>query len=1109
MSFLCPKAGDNLADGNIKIKIEVDGKEINITADSLDNLSSSAKGTEQGLKGAEGSVKGVSEESKKSSKNIKDMAVSLGLVKVASAAFNVLKSSLDAAISRFDTLNKFPKVLQSLGVSAEDSERSINRLSDGIDGLPTKLNDIAANAQRMYTSFNDMDKATDSAIALNNAMLGSGSSANDAQRGTEQYLQVLQRGKMEMQEWKILQETMDVGLIKIAESFGFTGKSAKNDLYDALQSGMVTMDDFNDKLIEVGTGTGELAELARVNSLGLATSIENLKNAAARGITTMIDSFNKLSKETTGKEIAEHIDSLKVVINSAFKVIGNVIEGATPVVKGFTSTVRGVKPVVETLTPAIAGLLTAYAAYTIITKASDAIKASNAILKVAQASKTGLTLVTKAHTIALAADLKMEQTQATSMIATTGAITAKNIAIGILTGQMKLSAAADLVKVAATTKLKVAMTALSGPVGIAVVGIGLLVAGATALVKWFNRSTEEGKKLGKETEEIASSTEELSTAVEDSSKAYESNQKAIESNAETSTQLVKKIDELSSKEKKTAAEKKELKSYVDELNNSVDGLNLTYGEQSDALNMTSEQMLNKINLMKEEESLQASQERMTEIMREQNEVQLELDAIVEKRKEWDAALENNQVTNNEYKENLKLLEEQETSLSEAHTLLGEERVKVDAQIVESSKTVADASEQDMGRHILMFDELSESQQKTVESMKSTWQDYRDSATDMFGTLSEKSEISVSEMTKNLEENQRVVTKWSENIAKLAERGIDEGLLEELRQAGPESAGHVNALVKASDAELKRLSDAFAEGGEVATDALSTSLGIENTDVLSSVDHLITGTELSLKNAVKSADFPQIGEDIANGQAEGIRSGTPESEKAAADMAKKTEDSARKELQTHSPSKVFEQIGEDIPSGLVLGINKGTNKVTQAIKQVLVSSLREFSNVNQSFYSIGINAMDGLNNGLNARRSRVMSTARSIANSVANTMQSALRISSPSGVMRDDVGRWIPEGLADGIEKTAPSVYKAINKMTDGMMRISSPEMALGLSGMGSMSSTNFYNNYGGSNTNRTVNNNNGMSITIEKIENYSDSDIPTILEQSAWIMDRERGRLDE
>src|SRR5699024_3031542 len=138
-------------------------------------------------------------------------------IAIAAAAFNTLKSSLDGAIKRFDTLNSFPKVLQALGVSAEDAEKATSKLSDGIDGLPTTLDEIASNAQRMYTSFNDMDKATDSAIALNNAMLGSGSSAADAQRGTEQYIKALQTGKIQMDTWNTLSETMDVGLIKIAE----------------------------------------------------------------------------------------------------------------------------------------------------------------------------------------------------------------------------------------------------------------------------------------------------------------------------------------------------------------------------------------------------------------------------------------------------------------------------------------------------------------------------------------------------------------------------------------------------------------------------------------------------------------------------------------------------------------------------------------------------------------------------------------------------------------------------------------------------------------------------------------------------------------------------
>jgi hypothetical protein len=50
-------------------------------------------------------------------------------------------------------------------------------------------------------------------------------------------------------------------------------------------------------------------------------------------------------------------------------------------------------------------------------------------------------------------------------------------------------------------------------------------------------------------------------------------------------------------------------------------------------------------------------------------------------------------------------------------------------------------------------------------------------------------------------------------------------------------------------------------------------------------------------------------------------------------------------------------------------------------------------------------------------------------------------------MRDDVGRWIPEGVAVGIESHADSVYKELDKMVEGMMRITSPEMALGTSKM--------------------------------------------------------------
>src|SRR5690625_965682 len=175
------------------------------------------------------------------------------------------------------------------------------KLDDGIEGLPTPLDALAGSAQEMYASFNDMDQATDTALALNNALMGSGATAAQAKRGVQQYTKALQTDQMYLSTWNTLSETMGVGLIKIAEGFGYAGKSAKNDLYQALQDGTTTMDDFNDHLIEVGTGTGIMADLAKEHSLGIATSLTNLKNTASRGLAEILESFNRFSKALTGK----------------------------------------------------------------------------------------------------------------------------------------------------------------------------------------------------------------------------------------------------------------------------------------------------------------------------------------------------------------------------------------------------------------------------------------------------------------------------------------------------------------------------------------------------------------------------------------------------------------------------------------------------------------------------------------------------------------------------------------------------------------------------------------------------------------------------------------
>lgn len=156
-----------------------------------------------------------------------DIVKGLGVFKLLEKGFELVTASIDRAVSRYDTLNRFPQVLKNMGFSAEASAAATKKLSDGVQGLPTSLDDIVASAQQLTVLTGNLEDSTDTALALNNAFLASGSSAADASRGMVQYTQMLTKGKVDIISWRTLQETMGYALQKTAEAFGFAGQSAQ------------------------------------------------------------------------------------------------------------------------------------------------------------------------------------------------------------------------------------------------------------------------------------------------------------------------------------------------------------------------------------------------------------------------------------------------------------------------------------------------------------------------------------------------------------------------------------------------------------------------------------------------------------------------------------------------------------------------------------------------------------------------------------------------------------------------------------------------------------------------------------------------------------------
>ena len=83
-------------------------------------------------------------------------------------------------------------------------------------------------------------------------------------------------------------------------------------------------------------------------------------------------------------------------------------------------------------------------------------------------------------------------------------------------------------------------------------------------------------------------------------------------------------------------------------------------------------------------------------------------------------------------------------------------------------------------------------------------------------------------------------------------------------------------------------------------------------------------------------------------------------------------------------------------------------------------------------SVGTNIVDGIVRGINSASSRLTGALTALAQKALTAAKTALGIRSPSKVMQDQVGRWIPAGIAEGIEMYSGMVDDAMNGMATGM-----------------------------------------------------------------------------
>lgn len=1016
-----------MTDGKVTIVVDVDGNKVKVLNDELD------KTAQKGDRGSD---------------SLKKFAIGGAAFKLASKAVDLLTDSLGGAIQRFDTLESYPRVMQAMGHSTEDVTRSTKKLAAGIEGLPTTLNEVVGTAQRLTSITGDINKSTDLTLALNNAFLASGSSSADASRGLQQFSQMLSAGKVDMQSWKTLQETMPYALQKTAESFGFAGQSAQNDFYSALKEGRITFNQFSSKLVELNGGVGGFAELAKTNSKGIQTSFGNLKNAVVKGVANTIKALDDLTKAATGKTIAENFDALKVIINAAFGVIVNVIKASTPVFQTLFSILGIGASVISFLRPAIIGLVAALVTMRAINQAVKTTKDLISAWKIFKLTATRAIRIINLLTAAQATYGSITKAQLVAHLANNGALTASNLLYGVLTGSISLQTAATIAATAATTAfkagltaVKAALTALTGPIGLVVAGVGLAVGALVGLWQWLTAESEETKRLKSEQEELVKSTDQLTDSVKQSAKERQKNLESVKGNTESYQKLADEIVQLSQKTNKTAADKKNLKKKIDALNASVSGLNLAYDKNSDSLSHNSDEIKARISAMEAESTLETSQKNLLDIEQKRAEIGEQLKQIAEQRKKWN---EESNVSDGVRKERLQELNDKETELKNTQTELQTEYEKTSQVQQAASEAMAAAAENGSNRQVVAYENMSKSQQKAIDDMRTKYNELLETTTNMFEQIKYKSAISVDEMIANLQKNQEAVNNWATNLNTLAERGVNEGILAKLQAMGPQGGLYVQELVNASDEKLATLNEVFTQGGESAMNGLTAGMDTGALGITDKIKGIVQSQVSSLQEEIAAADFSSLGQEIPNGVSQGIEQGASTAGESSKNMANDIKESFTSEMDINSPSRVFNEYGGFITTGLAEGVDKGTNQPVSSVTNLANQIKKPFDSLQSDFTYIGEMAMSGLNAGLWSGSGSVMATANSIAERVKATIKSALDIHSPSRAMRDEVGRFIPQGIAVGIEADAGVVEKSMLRLKESMMIDTRPEIALGL-----------------------------------------------------------------
>lgn len=201
------------------------------------------------------------------------------------------------------------------------------------------------------------------------------------------------------------------------------------------------------------------------------------------------------------------------------------------------------------------------------------------------------------------------------------------------------------------------------------------------------------------------------------------------------------------------------------------------------------------------------------------------------------------------------------------------------------------------------------------------------------------------------------------------------------------------------------------------------------------------------------------------------------------------------------SKAGQECGKNIANGLnssIGAITSAMNSINNAMQSTARSGI-------SSMTAIGAQIGNGLAQGMMSALGAVTAAANALVAQAERAVRAKAMIHSPSRLFARD-GVYFSTGVAKGIDKGSPSVFKALENLVDKASGISlRPEAMLSFGRSSAMRLS----SVGASNTvNNSTANNYKALLHIENFENHSKDDIKDLYKQLKFMIKEEGDRLD-